>query len=103
MKSSFYVFGNFSSLTVVRRIGSWLIVINKLMEIPCINKVIVSYRVLKNLIVVALGRVEGAWAQLEFTDAFLRLSCKQAFFYFFSFWCQKKKRTPGSRLYFAGH
>ena len=30
---------------VVMQIGSWLIIINRLMEIPCVNKVIVSCRI----------------------------------------------------------
>jgi len=31
-------------LIVVRKIGSQLIIINRLIEIPCLNKVVISYR-----------------------------------------------------------
>ena len=31
-------------MIVVRKIGSQLIIINRLIEIPCLNKVVISYR-----------------------------------------------------------
>ena len=44
MESSIYFFKIVIYLFIVaRKIGSQLIIINRLMEIPCINKVIISY------------------------------------------------------------